>query len=230
MSVYQLDERLWFPPPSEYESHGIIAVGGDLSIQRLLLAYAQGIFPWYNEEDPITWCCPEERMILKPGDVRVSKSSRNLLNRGKFEVRIDHDFEQVIYQCQNIPRPGQEGTWLNDELRDQMITLHHAGFAHSFEAYENSELVGGLYGISIGRVFCGDSMFSKVSNASKITFIEMCRILEANAFDWIDCQVYNDHLASLGASTTSRDHFLSLMAENREKDSLRGNWGELLKR
>jgi len=229
MSVYQLDERLWFPPPSEYESHGIVAVGGDLSEQRLLLAYSHGIFPWYNELDPITWCCPEERMVLRPSEVKVSKSTRNLFNRKIFEYRVDSNFQEVIENCQQAPRPGQDGTWLNNDLKAQMIKLHEAGFAHSFESYQNGKLVGGLYGISVGKVFFGDSMFSKVSNGSKMAFIKMCQILEKNEFHWVDCQVYTPHLQSLGAYTIQRMEFLEELAINRKYPSIVGNWSKELK-
>ncbi len=229
MSVYQLDNDLWFPPPHEYEDHGIVAVGGDLSVERLLLAYRQGLFPWYNENEPITWYCPATRMVLKPGEVKISKSSRNLLNRDKFEIRIDSCFEEVIDRCQQIRRPGQDGTWLNDALKNSIIELHRLGFAHSFETFEKGKLVGGLYGLSIGRVFFGDSMFSEVSNASKIAFIKMCQRLAQNNFQLIDCQVYNPHLESLGAEEISRDDFLQLIKSNYHDHSLVGNWGNLLK-
>lgn len=224
MTVYRLTDELWFPPPVEYEDHGVIAVDGDLSIPRLLMAYRHGIFPWYNEDEPITWWCPALRMVLPPADVRVTKSSRNLINRGKFEIRSDTAFEEVIDQCQKIVRPGQQGTWLNDELKEAMIEIHKLGYAHSVEAYENGELVGGLYGISIGKMFFGDSMFSKVSNASKIAFISLCRKLEEFDFELIDCQVYNKYLASLGAVEISRTEFLQRIEKNPVDETLRGSW------
>lgn len=226
MTVYQLDSELWFPPSREYEEHGVVAMGGDLSVPRLLMAYRQGIFPWYNEEEPITWWCPAQRMVLLPHEVKISRSSRNLLNRQKFEVRADTCFEEVIDQCQKVVRKGQEGTWLNDELKGAIIDLHQLGYAHSIEAFENGKLVGGLYGLSLGRMFFGDSMFSLAGSASKIAFITLCQKLEGLHFDLVDCQVYNTHLASLGAFEMPRSQFLKLLAHNPIEKTLRGRWTE----
>ena len=182
MAVYQLDNHLWFPPRHEFEDHGVIALGGDLSVARLLMAYRNGIFPWNNPDEAFTWWCPSKRMVLRPSEVKISKSSRNLLNRNKFRVTADTCFEQVIEQCQKVKRPGQEGgTWLTDELKDNFIEIHKLGFAHSIEVFENDVLVGGLYGLSFGKIFCGDSMFSLVSNASKIGFIHSYILKEKTA-------------------------------------------------
>ncbi len=225
MAIYRLDKQLWFPPRHEYDEHGVIAVGGDLSAARLLLAYRNGIFPWNNPGEPIAWWSPAERMVLRPSEVRITKSSRNLLNRKKFEVKADTCFVEVINMCQKIKRRGQEGsTWLTDELKENLIEIHRLGFAHSVEVFEEGELVGGLYGISIGKLFFGDSMFSLVSNASKIGFIHLCKMMEKNGFDLLDCQVYNEHLASLGAYTIPRDIFINLVEANKKLPSLQGSW------
>lgn len=204
-----------------------MAIGGDLNIQRLILAYQQGLFPWYNEEDPITWWCPVHRMVLRPSEVKISKSSRNLLNRGKFCVTADTDFEAVISHCQKVPRPGQRGTWLNENLKESMVELHRQGYAHSIECYENDNLVGGLYGLSLGRMFFGESMFSLVSNASKIAFIRMNQVLEQQGFDLVDCQIYNQHLASLGAYEIPREDFLRMIRSNPFSETIRGSWTHL---
>lgn len=214
MPVYQLGEELWFPTEEDYEEHGVVAIEGDLSIDRVLLAYSMGIFPWYNEDEPILWWCPAKRMVLKPSEVKVSKSTRNLLNRNLFTIKYDTAFEEVINACQKIPRPGQEGTWLNDEMKQVYIQLHKMGIAHSIECWQDDELVGGLYGLTIGKIFCGESMFSRVSNASRIAFIHLARKLEKEGFLLIDCQVYNDYLASLGAYEIPRKEFLEIVRGN----------------
>lgn len=224
MPVYQLNDSLWFPPSTEYEEHGVVAIGGDVGFERLLEAYKQGVFPWYNSNEPITWVCPDKRMILPPAQVRISKSSRNILNRKKFTVKADTCFEEVINHCQQIKRDGQNGTWLNDELKNSIIELHHLGYAHSVECFENDVLVGGLYGLGIGKIFCGDSMFSLVSNASKIAFIKMCKVLHHKNFQYIDCQVYNKHLASLGAYEMNRENYLEKVAINQSQITLKGSW------
>ncbi len=227
MPVYALDKSLWFPPATEYEEHGIVAVGGDLSLERLLEAYKQGIFPWYNQGEPITWWCPKMRMVLPPAEVKISKSSRNVLNQKRFSIKADVAFEEVINHCQKVKRKGQQGTWLNDELKQAMVELHQLGYAHSIESYDETDtLVGGLYGLGIGRIFCGDSMFSLKNNASKIAFVSLCRVLARKEFKWIDCQVYNEHLASLGAYELPRSTFLKETRENMKAKTLRGPWTE----
>lgn len=227
MPVYQLDQELWFPPSREYENHGVVAIGGDISVQRLLLAYKMGIFPWYNEDDPITWWCPDKRMVLKPKEVKISKSMRSILRKGNHSVTLDQSFEDVLVNCQKIKRKNQDGTWLNNELITSLIELHELGYAHSVECWEEDELVGGLYGISLGRMFFGESMFSKVSNSSKIAFISLCQKLESLHFDLIDCQIHNDHLASLGAYEISRTDFLDRIENLDLSDTLLGKWNNL---
>ncbi len=229
MPVYQLGAELWFPPANEFEEHGVVAIGGDLSADRIVLAYQQGIFPWFNEGEPILWWCPEKRMVLKPREVKISKSLRNVLNRKKFQIKIDTAFEEVIHQCQNINRQGQDGTWINEDLKSSFIELHHQGLAHSFECWENNELVGGLYGLALGNVFSGESMFSKVSNASKVAFTAMCSMLEKLDFAYVDCQMYNSFLASLGAYEIDRPSFLEINDNSHFGDTIKGNWSGFLK-
>lgn len=227
MPVYQLDERLWFPPAEEYEEHGVIAVGGDLSISRLVLAYQMGIFPWYNPDEPITWWNPHRRMVLKPHEVKVSKSSRNILNQNIFTLKFDTCFEEILNNCQSIPRKDQDGTWLNDDLKSAILELHKLGLAHSVECWRGEVLVGGLYGISMGKMFFGESMFSKESNASKIAFIGLCRKLESLNFNWVDCQIHNPYLASLGAYEIDRSTFLREVQSNDLDATIRGSWTDI---
>lgn len=227
MPVYQLDERLWFPPEEEYEEHGVVAVGGDLSTSRLVLAYQMGIFPWYNPDEPITWWNPYKRMVLKPQEVKISKSSRNLLNRNLFTLKFDTCFDEVLNNCQKIERKNQDGTWLNEDLKSALLELHKLGLAHSVECWKENELVGGLYGISMGKMFFGESMFSKESNASKIAFIGLCRKLESLNFNWVDCQIHNPYLESLGAYEIDRSEFLNEVKSNKIDATIRGSWSEI---
>lgn len=211
MSLFILDNELVFPPAQLAEPDGLLAIGGDLSIERLLLAYRQGIFPWY-EGRHILWWCPDPRFVLFPDELKVSKSMRQLIRREEFDFHIDADFRQVISQCKTVARRGQESTWITDEVREAYIRLHVAGYAHSAEAWQDGQLVGGLYGIRMGNVFFGESMFSKVSNASKYAFICYVQQLQAEGVQLIDCQVYTEHLESLGAGMISRDDFQTLLA------------------
>lgn len=224
MPVFQLDNSLWFPSEGAYEDHGIVAIGGDLSVDRLILAYTSGLFPWYNEDEPILWWCPAERMVMAPGEEKVSKSLRNILNRKQFKVTADKAFAEVIDHCQRIPRKGQEGTWLNEEMKKAYLELHREGFAHSIECWQDEQLVGGLYGVSLGKMFFGESMFSKVSNASKVAFVTLSRTLQKMDFTLIDCQVYNSFLSSLGAYEISRGDFLEMVEQNDLKKTRRGSW------
>lgn len=215
MPIYQLDEHLWFPKPEEYDDSGIIAIGGDLLKDRLLLAYENGIFPWYNEDEPILWWSPIDRMVLRPHEVKISKSLKAILRQEKFKITFNKDFEGVIDNCQNTPRKGQDGTWINNELKTVYLSLHDLGFAHSVECWLDNELVGGLYGVQVhSHLFCGESMFTKVSNASKVAFVSLCQAKEKEGVKWLDCQVYNDHLATLGAYEISREHFLKILKEH----------------
>jgi leucyl/phenylalanyl-tRNA--protein transferase len=207
MSLFVLDNELLFPPVRLAEPDGLLAIGGDLSTERLLLAYRNGIFPWY-EGRHILWWCPDPRFVLFPEELNESKSMRQLLKRNAFDFRINTAFGQVIASCKTIARRGQESTWITDEVKDAYTRLHAAGHAHSAEAWLNGELVGGLYGIRMGKVFFGESMFSKISNASKYAFISYVRQLQTEGVELIDCQVYTEHLESLGARMIGRDEFI----------------------
>lgn len=192
------------------EPDGLLAAGGDLSTERLLLAYRQGIFPWY-EGRHILWWCPDPRFVLFPGELKESKSMRQLLKRETFDFRTDTAFPEVISNCKTISRKGQESTWITDEVRTAYTRLHGAGYAHSAETWQERQLVGGLYGVRMGKVFFGESMFSKTSNASKYAFIRYVHQLRDEGVELIDCQVYTEHLESLGARMIPRDKFISLL-------------------
>ena len=209
--MYFLTPELYFPPASETSPEGIIAVGGDLSPERLLLAYQNGIFPWYNNDEPKLWWCPEERMVLFFENLRITKSMRNVLNRNEFQITFNTAFRDVISNCQQSPRKGQDGTWISDEIIEAYCKLHELGHAKSIEVWQNEELVGGLYGIDLGDVFCGESMFSKVPNASKVAFIHLAKQLENANYKVLDCQVHNHHLESLGCIEIDRDEFLAIL-------------------
>ncbi len=203
-----LSKEIWFPPVEEATPEGILAVGGDLSPERLLLAYKSGIFPWYSEGDPIIWYSPDPRMVLFPHNLKVSKTMRKLIKKNEFEITYNQNFEHVITNCQHIPRKDQPGTWITDDMKSAYIKLHDIGVAKSVEVWQENELVGGLYGIDLGEVFCGESMFSKVSNTSKLAFVFLVQKLQKAGCKLLDCQVYNEHLASLGAEEISRQEFL----------------------
>ena len=209
--MYFLSKELYFPPVEEANYEGILAVGGDLSIERLLLAYTNGIFPWYDSDDPILWWAPPQRMVVNPKDYKAPKSLRNIINRNLFEVTINQDFTAVISNCQKIERKGQDGTWISKEIIDSYTKLHQKGKAISFEVWQNNELVGGLYGVDLGHVFCGESMFSKVPNASKVAFVKLIDYLKERNYLLLDCQVHNDHLEKLGAFEISRDLFMKIL-------------------
>lgn len=208
-----LASEIWFPHPDQTHESGILAIGGDLSVERLLLAYENGIFPWYSEDEPILWWCPDERMVLFPDKLHISKSMKPLLNKNKFKVTFNQAFEQVILACATSKRDNQNGTWLTDEMISAYRTLHGRGIAQSVEAWENNKLVGGLYGIFLKEfgVFCGESMFTRKSNASKFAFIKMVEHFKTQGLKLIDCQVYTPHLESLGAELIEREVFLSYL-------------------
>lgn len=226
MPIFSLTEEVAFPPPEMAHEDGILALGGDLRPERLLLAYRMGIFPWYSEREPIMWWSPDPRFVLYPNNLKVSKSMRPILNQNRFQITYDQAFGDVIGNCQTTPRPGQYGTWITTEMQDAYLDLHHLGFAHSAEAWKEGELVGGLYGVSLGKSFFGESMFAKESNASKAAFITLVRDLVEQGFKMIDCQVYTEHLASLGAEEVSRAHFLDQLEKWGSTPTLNGNWGE----
>ena len=228
MPIYQLSEEISFPKPELASPDGLLAIGGDLSPERLLFAYECGIFPWYGDDEPILWWSPDPRFVLFPEKLKISKSMRQVLRRGDFTITFDKAFPAVIEACAAIHRPGQPGTWITEEMKEAYIRLHDLGFAHSVETWQGDELVGGLYGISLGNAFFGESMFAKTSNASKTAFITMVQRLEAKGFELIDCQTPTQHLGSLGAERILRDDFLRLLGETMQKDTLRGNWGKVM--
>ena len=209
--MYHLSKNLFFPPVSEANADGILAIGGDLSPERLQLAYSSGIFPWFEEDQPIIWWSPNPRMVLFLEDLVVSKSMRNILNRNIFKVTFNQDFIAVIAHCQQVKRDGQTGTWITNDMIEAYCKLHELGIAKSVEVWQDDQLVGGLYGVDLGHIFCGESMFSLVSNASKVAFIALVNHLGINNYCLLDCQVYNDHLASLGCVEIEREDFMSIL-------------------
>ena len=227
MPVFRLSEEILFPDPSLAERDGLLAVGGDLSTDRLLLAYESGIFPWYNEDEPILWFSPNPRCVLFPKSLKVSKSMRQVLRKEEFEITYDQAFSEVIEACAQIPRHGQAGTWITSEMKEAYIRLHKEGYAHSAEAWQDGKLVGGLYGVSLGNAFFGESMFARKSNASKAAFITFVNMLENKGFAMIDCQTPTRHLASLGAVNMRRSDFLVLLRNCLRKETLRGSWSNM---
>jgi leucyl/phenylalanyl-tRNA--protein transferase len=209
--MHYLTKDLVFPSVSKASEDGFLAIGGDLSPERLILAYKSGIFPWFEEGDPILWWSPNPRMVLYFENLVVSKSMRNILNRDTFQVTFNQDFRGVISNCQKIKREGQHGTWITNEMIEAYCKLNELGIAKSVEVWQDDELVGGLYGVDLGNIFCGESMFSKVTNASKVAFIHWSRHLEANNYKLLDCQIYNPHLESLGCREISRDEFIEIL-------------------
>lgn len=208
MSLFILDKELSFPPVHLAEPDGLLAIGGDLSVERLLLAYQNGIFPWYEGEH-ILWWCPDPRFVLFPDELKVSKSMQALLKKGEFEFTINRAFADVIHNCKKTKREGQAGTWITDEVEKAYTKMHQLGYAHSAETWKEGKLVGGLYGIKLGKVFFGESMFSKESNASKYALIKFVQHLKIEGIELIDCQVYTDHLESLGARMITRNSFIN---------------------
>ncbi len=224
MPVYALTDELTFPDPELANDIGLLAVGGDLSIKRLLLAYSNGIFPWYSEDDPIMWWSPDPRMVLFPEKLKISKSLRQILKSKNYEVRFDSNFEDVIENCSKTMRKGQDGTWITEEMKDAYIRLHESGYAHSAETYINGKLAGGLYGVSLGRAFFGESMFYKKSDASKIAFCFLVERVKEWDFHFIDTQVETQHLKSLGAINVSRKEFLTLLNKTLNYPTIKGKW------
>lgn len=215
MHVYRLSKEIIFPNPDLAEEDGLLAVGGDLKFERLILAYCNGIFPWYSDGEPILWWCPKPRFIIKPNEVNVSKSMKRVFNKGKFTVTFDKDFKAVIQNCKEL-RENKEGTWITDEMMDAYINLHKRGFASSVEVYNNEKLVGGLYGVKIGKCFFGESMFSIESNASKVALISMCKKLEEEGFIFLDCQMHTNHLESMGGRFIDWEEFKLMLKEGIE--------------
>lgn len=223
--IHLLGKHTPFPPlqAALTEPNGLLAVGGDLSQERLLDAYAHGIFPWYNDGDPVLWWSPDPRMVLFPGELNISRSLRKTLAKGNYEIRVDSAFREVMQGCAQ-PRVDQNGTWITGEIIDGYCRLHHLGVAHSVETWINDEMVGGLYGVALGRMFYGESMFSRRSDASKIAFAHLVRQLQRWNFGMIDCQMKTVHLTSLGAREIPRGDFAARLAGLVNLPGLTGNW------
>jgi leucyl/phenylalanyl-tRNA--protein transferase len=224
MTVFLLNNSLVFPDPRCAESDGLVAVGGDLRMERLILAYQNGIFPWYSEGNPIMWFSPNPRLVLFPDELRVSKSLRRVLNSEYFEIRFDTAFDEVIMKCATVKRKDQDATWITNDMTDAYVQLHDQGFAHSVETFYEDELVGGLYGISLGGAFFGESMFHSMSNASKVSLYCLVEKLKSWGFDFIDSQIPTNHMKSLGAREVDRESFLAMLKLTLKKKTRRGKW------
>lgn len=218
-------ERIEFPPVSQATREGIVAMGGNLSPGVLLSAYSQGIFPWFSENEPILWWSPDPRFVLFPANIHISKSMRKLLSQERYTTTFDADFERAITECSTMERPGQNGTWITDGMISSYIELHELGYAHSIEVWEGETLAGGLYGVSLGSCFFGESMFSRLPNSSKAALAVLCTALVQAEFDVVDCQVYTPHLETMGAELIPREQFLALLQIGIQSPTLRGDWG-----
>ena len=212
--MFLLSNELYFPPVTEADVEGILAIGGDLSTQRLLLAYRNGIFPWYTDDEPIIWWCPNPRFVLFPDEIKISKSMRAVVKKQTYSFTINNCFNNVIKNCKTINREGQSGTWISEEFIDAYTNLHNLGYALSAETWKNNKLVGGLYGVKMGNIFFGESMFSLSPNASKFAFIQLVQHLKNEGVKLIDCQVYTNHLESLGAKMIDRNDFMRLLEQH----------------
>ena len=224
MPIFRLTRELAFPPPSLSMPDGLLAIGGDLSVERLLLAYRSGIFPWFSEGDPILWWSPDPRMLLFPGEFHLSRRLERTIRQGVFEVRMDTAFEPVVAACADARGPRRDSTWITRDMQTAYSRLHREGYAHSVETWQDNELVGGLYGVSIGACFFGESMFSRVSDASKVATAALVRQVTRWDFPFIDCQLHNPHLERLGAREVPRAEFLHLLHQHAGRDTRRGPW------
>lgn len=224
MPVYLLNDNISFPDPNNTSKEGIVAVGGDLSQERLLLAYSMGIFPWNSADTPIIWWSPDPRTLLFPDNFKLSKSLRLKINKNIFQVKFDTNFAAVIEKCACIPRKYQDDTWITQEMKKAYIDLHHSGYCHSVETYFNNELVGGLYGVSLGKAFFGESMFHTKTDASKVALYYLIEKLKKWSFNFIDVQQETDHLKSLGANVIDRKKFLELLERSNQSPTRKGNW------
>jgi len=224
--IFRLTTQIIFPSPHAASPDGILAVDGDLAPERLLEAYRHGIFPWFADPEPIIWWSPNPRCVLFPEEIKVSRTMRQILRQRRFTITFDHNFSTVIASCQK-KRAGQMGTWITEDMKEAYIKLHEMGYAHSVEAWYDGMLAGGLYGVSLGRCFFGESMFSQISNASKAAFITLVKYLQERGFGLIDCQVSSDHLLSLGAREIPREIFLSLLQHLLSYETFRGDWNTL---
>jgi leucyl/phenylalanyl-tRNA--protein transferase len=224
MPIFKLTKRLIFPSPELAEDNGLLAIGGDLSEKRLLLAYSTGIFPWYSEGDPILWWSPDPRLVLFPGDLKISRSLNQTIKKGIFKITLDTAFEAVIRNCASVHLKADGDTWITGEMIDAYINLHHAGYAHSVESWSEGRLSGGLYGISIGSAFFGESMFAKKSDASKVAFAILVQYLIKLNFTLIDCQVTTSHLKSFGAHEIRRNDFIIMLKSALKAGTNKGKW------
>lgn len=224
MPVYRLTRHHVFPPPALAEPGGLLAVGGDLAPDRLLLAYRSGIFPWYSEGEPIWWHSPDPRFVLEPAALHVPRSLAKILRRGDYELRFDTCFDEVVLRCAKVPRPRQRGTWITRDMRAAYAQLHARGLAHSAEAWRDGQLCGGLYGISLGGVFFGESMFADAPDASKCAFVTLVRWMAARGCALVDSQVHTDHLARFGAEHWPRERYLARLAELVDAPGIPGPW------
>ena len=215
--MFLLNKELFFPPLDTADEDGLLAIGGDLSTERLLLAYRSGIFPWFNEDEPICWWTPDPRFVLYPNELKVSSSMKTVLQNGKYRFTANRAFEQVIQNCKTVSRLGQDGTWISPAMQKAYTTLHERGYAHSAETWQDGDLIGGLYGIRMGNLFFGESMFSLKPNASKFAFINYVRHLQKENVQLIDCQLHTNHLESLGARLIPRELFTRILVTNRGK-------------
>lgn len=224
MPVFVLNEEPVFPSPHLATEDGLLAIGGDLSTERLLAAYASGIFPWYSEGQPIMWFSPSPRLVVLPQEYKPKKTLRQKINQNVFDVRFDEDFKKVIQHCAAIPRQGQDGTWITAEMQEAYLRLHKLGYAHSVSTYYNGKLAGGLYGVSLGRTFFGESMFHLVSDASKVAFHYLIQFTLHHRFHMIDAQQDTPHMRRLGGRLMERSDFLSLLRKSSQFDTLQYKW------
>ena len=224
MPIFLLSDEIKFPPPHLARKDGLLAVGGDLSQDRLLLAYKMGIFPWYLESEPILWWSPDPRLVLYPNEIKVSKSLKKILKNEIFSVTIDQTFDRVINCCAQVRLQKNEETWIDEDMIKAYCSLHESGFAHSVEAWYEGELAGGLYGVSLGRCFFGESMFTRISNASSVAFVFLAEYLKSLSFDIIDCQVSTEHLINFGAREIPRKDFLKQLEKALRFPTKRGRW------
>jgi leucyl/phenylalanyl-tRNA--protein transferase len=224
MSVFLLSQKIEFPSPHFAEEDGLLAVGGCLSEERLLLAYRMGIFPWFSEGDPVLWWSPDPRLALYPQELRVSKSLQKVIRKKQFHLTMDTAFTRVINACASSRTQNNEGTWLTEYMIESYIKLHESGFAHSVEAWYKGELAGGLYGVSLGRCFFGESMFTRLSNASKVAFVALVHFLEKMSFDLIDCQITTRHMVRFGAKEVPRAMFLKQVEDSLQSSTKKGKW------
>ncbi|WP_291964229.1 leucyl/phenylalanyl-tRNA--protein transferase [Maribacter sp.] len=209
--MYFLNDELIFPPVDSANTEGLLAVGGDLSPERLLLAYQSGIFPWFDNDSIILWWSPDPRMILYPHQIKISKSMRKVIRSNQFRLTKNTCFKEVLEYCSSVPREGQDGTWITSDMKNAYLKLHEKGIAKSYEVWEGNKLVGGLYGVDLGDIFCGESMFSLTSNASKFAFIKLAEELQSKNYKLLDCQLHTDHLESMGAQEIPRKEFIKFL-------------------